>query len=91
MKRTMTLMAAGAIALAPAIAFAAPPPPADLAQPRNRQPGVECDDGRRHVPGQSGMGTRELAHHSERHQRLRLALCRGAAAKLEEHGVRVAI
>ncbi len=46
MKQAMTLMAAGAIALAPTIAFAAPPAPGSI-EPNHAtgQPGVECDEG----------------------------------------------
>ena len=54
MKRTMTLLAAGAIALAPTITFAAPPSTGSLSPHATTtgQPGVECDDGT--PPGNSG-------------------------------------
>ena len=46
MKRTMTLLAAGVVALAPSIAFGAPPLPGSISPSHaTGQPGVECDDG----------------------------------------------
>jgi hypothetical protein len=53
MKRTIAILAAGAIALAPAAAFAAPPSSGSLTpQATTGQPGVECDEGT--PPGNSG-------------------------------------
>src|SRR4051795_5375679 len=46
MKRTIRMLAAGAIALGPTIAFAAPPSTGSLSpHATTGQPGVECDDG----------------------------------------------
>ncbi len=46
MKRTMTLLAASAIALAPSTAYAAPPAPGSISPNHvTGQPGVECDEG----------------------------------------------
>jgi len=54
MKRTITLLGAAAVALAPTLAFAAPPASGSLSpQHETGQPGVECeDDGT--APSQSG-------------------------------------
>ena len=55
MHRTITLLAAGAIAAAPAIAFAGPPASGSLSpQHDTGQPGVECEDEGATVPSQSG-------------------------------------
>jgi hypothetical protein len=52
-KRSLTLFAAGAIALAPSIALAAPPASGSISPNHvTGQPGVECDDGT--PPGNSG-------------------------------------
>jgi hypothetical protein len=46
MKRSITIFAAGVVAIAPAIAFAAPPASGSLSpHATTGQPGVECDDG----------------------------------------------
>ena len=65
MKRSMTLLAAGVIALGPSSAFAAPPAPGsispshDTGQQVGGEDGLECEDGvapgsstRQHVAGQ---------------------------------------
>jgi len=51
----MTLVAAGMVGVAPAIAFAAPPASGSLS-PRHAtgQPGVECDEEGASAPSQSG-------------------------------------
>jgi hypothetical protein len=55
MKRTLILLAASAAALAPAIAFAAPPTSGSLSpNATTGQPGVECDDPGGTAPSQSG-------------------------------------
>ena len=55
MKRTMTLIAAGAIALAPSIAFGAPPLPGSISPNHaTGQPDVECEDPGGTAPSQSG-------------------------------------
>jgi hypothetical protein len=55
MKRTITLLAAGVIALAPAIAFAGPPASGSLSPHHDTgQPGVECEDEGASAPSQSG-------------------------------------
>ena len=53
MKRTMTLIAAGTIALAPTIAFAAPTLPISPNHVTG-QPDVECEDPGGTAPSQSG-------------------------------------
>ncbi len=59
MKRSMTLLAASAIALAPATAFAGPPGPGsksphhDTGQQVGGEDGLECDEGGA-APSQSG-------------------------------------
>jgi hypothetical protein len=58
MKRSMTLLAAGVIALGPSSAFAAPPAPGsispnhDTGQQVGGEDGLECEDGA--APSQSG-------------------------------------
>jgi hypothetical protein len=53
MKRTITLLAAGVIAVAPTIALSAPPSPGSISpNATTGQPGVECDDGT--PPGNAG-------------------------------------
>jgi hypothetical protein len=55
MKRTMTLLAAGAVALAPAAGFAAPPAPGSISPNHvTGQPDVECEDEGGTAPSQSG-------------------------------------
>ncbi len=52
MKRSTTYLAAGVIALTPAVALAAPPASGSLSPNSTGQPGVECDDGT--PPGNAG-------------------------------------
>ena len=55
MKRTLTLLAAGLVAAAPTIAFAAPPAPGSISPAHETgQPGVECEDEGATAPSQSG-------------------------------------
>jgi len=55
MKRTIALVAATGIALAPGMAFAAPPTSGSLGPASTGQPGVECDEEGAVAPGsQSG-------------------------------------
>ncbi len=55
MKRTMTLLAASTIALAPTTAFGGPPAPGSISPNHETgQPGVECEDEGATVPSQSG-------------------------------------
>ena len=55
MNRTMTLIGAAAIALAPAIAFAAPPASGSISPNHETgQPGAECEDEGGTAPSQSG-------------------------------------
>jgi len=55
MKRTITLIGAAAIALAPTIAMAAPPASGSLSPAHaTGQPGVECDEEGAVAPSQSG-------------------------------------
>jgi hypothetical protein len=55
MKRTLTLLAAGLVATAPTIAFAAPPAPGSISPAHETgQPGVECEDEGATAPSQSG-------------------------------------
>jgi len=55
MKRTIALVAATGIALAPGMAFAAPPTSGSLGPASTGQPGVECDEVGAVAPGsQSG-------------------------------------
>jgi hypothetical protein len=54
MNRTITLIGAAAVALAPAIAFAAPPASGSISPNHaTGQPGVECEEGGT-APSQSG-------------------------------------
>ena len=55
MKLTITLLGAAAIALVPAITFAAPPESGSISPAHDTgQPGVECEDEGATVPDQSG-------------------------------------
>ena len=55
MKRPITLLAAGVVALAPTIAFAGPPASGSLSPHHETgQPGVECEDEGATAPSQSG-------------------------------------
>ena len=55
MKRTITLLAAGVAALAPTIAFAAPPAPGSISPNHvTGQPDAECEDPGGTAPSQSG-------------------------------------
>jgi hypothetical protein len=55
MKRTIALLAAGAMALTPTISFAAPPAAGSISPNHETgQPGVECEDEGATVPSQSG-------------------------------------
>ena len=55
MKRTMTLLAASTLALAPSLAFAAPPASGSISPNHETgQPGVECEDEGGTAPSQSG-------------------------------------
>jgi len=55
MKPTLTLLAAGVVALAPTIAFAAPPASGSISPAHETgQPGVECEDEGATAPSQSG-------------------------------------
>ena len=55
MKQTFAFVAAGAIAFAPAAAFAAPPASGSISPAHDTgQPGVECEDEGATVPSQSG-------------------------------------
>jgi hypothetical protein len=55
MKRTMRMLAAGAIALGPTIAVAAPPASGTISPAHETgQPGVECEDAGGTAPSQSG-------------------------------------
>ena len=55
MNRTITLLTAGVIGLAPTIAFAGPPASGSLSPHHETgQPGVECEDEGATAPSQSG-------------------------------------
>lgn len=55
MNRTMMLIGAAAVALAPTIAFAAPPASGSISPNHaTGQPGVECEDAGASAPSQSG-------------------------------------